>query len=104
MARKTYIKPTPGNPALIPTKEEFETWCENPVTSFVALAYEKVAEAQKEGWINFTWDQNKVDKEIFVELKVRSDAYKAFIETEYANYFYIVVGEHYEEIKEEKKK
>jgi hypothetical protein len=46
--RQIYEKPTPAKvPFELPTKEEFQVWCESPVTSFVALAYKIMAESTK---------------------------------------------------------
>jgi hypothetical protein len=88
--RKLYEKPTPGHALAIPTKDEFITWCESPVTQFVALAYDIGAKLQKEDWLRKSWDAEKADILELVKLKSREDAYKAFLECEYEAYLKIV--------------
>lgn len=85
--RQIYEKPTPAKvPFELPTKEEFIVWSENPVTSFVALAYRIYGELQKEDWIKSSWDGGIVDPIKLTGCKAREDAYRAFIECTYEDY------------------
>lgn len=85
--RQIYEKPTPAKvPFELPTKEEFQVWCEHPCTSFVALAYRIYGELQKEDWIKTSWETGLVDPIKLAECKAREDAYNAFIECGYEQY------------------
>ena len=68
------------------TEEEFEAWCEHPVTRFVAAAYQQAAEEQREGWLRASWDGGEADPKTLVMLKTRADAYRAFVETDWAHH------------------
>lgn len=85
--RQIYEKPTPAKvPFELPTKEEFQVWCEHPCTSFVALAYKIMAELQKEDWVKASWDGGIVDPIKLTSCKTREDAYKSFLEASYEDY------------------
>jgi hypothetical protein len=89
--RQIYEKPTPAKvPFELPTKEEFQVWCESNVTQFVALAYKIGADLQKEDWMNKSWESGQTDPLILMQCKTREDAYLAFIETEYEAYVKVV--------------
>lgn len=90
MARKNYNKPTPGHPLAIPTEDEFLVWCESKVTQFVALAHKVGSEAQKEAWMQMSWNEGVVSNDALIELRTREDAYKAFLECGYLDYLKLV--------------
>lgn len=90
MARNNYTKPTPGHPLAIPTEDEFLTWCENKVTQFVALAYKVGQDSQKEAWMHMSWTEGNNSNDALIELRTREDAYRAFLECEYADYLKLV--------------
>lgn len=98
---KTPKSPPPPNPtpkpnyaASVPDREDFAAWCEHPVTRFVAEAMEAGAKAQEAEWMRLTWvdgaqDRNGVPVDtsrLLLELRTRSDAYRAFLETSWSDY------------------
>lgn len=66
-----------------PTQDEFDAWKIHPVSQFVALAYERAAEKQRQEWEKY-FHAPVVPADlamIRLELKTREDAYRAFLET-----------------------
>jgi hypothetical protein len=84
--------PVPGNIALVPTVDEFATWCEHPVTRWVAAAYAASAEQNKQQWLAATWNDDLVPPEklalMRVEYFTRADAYKSFLATAWEDYLH----------------
>lgn len=75
-------------PKVAPTREEFATWRDNPITEFVMAALVRNAEECREQWINHSWDNGIADQAELIALRERSDAllgftadYDAFCET-----------------------
>lgn len=71
-----------------PTADEFESWCLHPVTKFVAAAFKRSAEQQREEWARISWVpglMSPLERERLehrrVELTTAADAYSAFLET-----------------------
>lgn len=67
--------------ALVPHPEDFDAWCENPITRFVATAWANAADAQKDVWLALSWGGGNPDPEKLIEYRTRADAYMAFLET-----------------------
>ncbi len=77
---------------IIPSQDEFDSWCEHPVSRFVAAAYAMAAQKQRTAWEQY-FDKPLVPADISalrLELKTREDAYAAFLETTLADYIAIV--------------
>jgi hypothetical protein len=89
--------PRPDFKAAPPTDEEFAAWCEHPVTQFVATAYYKATDKQREEWVRSTWNTSKADGQALaekrLELTTRADAYRAFLETNHAAYMKMVTND-----------
>lgn len=88
------MTPQPSN-RLIPTQDEFDAWCQHPVSQFVAEAYRLGAVLQREEWAK-KFDARLIPADIALtrlELKTREDAYQAFLETTLADYIAIVSPE-----------
>lgn len=64
---------------LVPDDEDFEIWCANPVTRFVASAFKRLSENQKIYWEEISWETGKVSLEKRCELRAKSDAYADFL-------------------------
>ncbi len=75
------MTPKPDPKAPIPHPEDFDAWCEHPVTRFVAEGWRRAAEAQRDVWTGLSWGDGKADPEKLTELRTRADAYMAFQET-----------------------
>lgn len=72
-----------------PSDEEFAQWCENPVTMFVATAFKKMAEDEKQRWLDAVWHAPTATPDVnrlLSEAKVRSEAYKIFITAKKEHY------------------
>jgi hypothetical protein len=65
------------------TAEEFAAWLADPVTVVVLKAHADVAEQQKQGWLDASWDGQNPDPLLLTELKTRADAYRAIAECSY---------------------
>lgn len=74
---------------ITPSQDEFDSWCEHPVTRYVAAAYTAAALAQREAWVRDSWppvigdveyepEPNLVARRVY---RARADAYSAFLET-----------------------
>lgn len=88
-SRFDLAQPVPDD-RLPPTPEEFAAWCEHPTTRWVAAAWLKAAEAQKEQWIAASWGAGDADPNLLLEWRTRADAYLAFIQTGRENYERII--------------
>lgn len=62
------------------TSEEFEAWRESPITQWVMLAFQRLAEENKAAWVDTSWETGQADPLQLVELKTRADAYLAMSE------------------------
>jgi hypothetical protein len=73
-----------------PSAAEFQQWCENPVTMWVAKAYGAGAEMNKAAWarlLNGSAEMTPDDlHRARVAYSVRADAYAAFLETTHSDY------------------
>lgn len=70
-----------------PSPEEFAAWRNDPVTLWVMDAARKASEAQKEAWVEQTWQHGgKADNDQLIELRTRSDAYAALFECEFEDW------------------
>lgn len=79
---------------IIPTQDEFDSWCEHPVTRFVAESYRVGAEKQRDEWARM-FHSNLVPADFMRQrdiLKTREDAYMAFLETTLDAHAAIVAG------------
>jgi hypothetical protein len=93
--RETEAPPTPPAPPprpLInwrgepPTEDEFATWCEDPVTRFVATAYMHKAQQQRVLWESTSWGQGAGSPELLIELRTRADAFAAVYQSTWSDY------------------
>ena len=73
--------PRPDQNQYVPHAEDFAAWCENPVTRFVARAFERAANKQREAWTEETWVTGVAEPESLAVYRARADAYMAFLET-----------------------
>lgn len=69
-----------------PSSEDFARWREDRVTQWVFAAIMMGAEAQKAEWMRASWDNGAVAPALLSELRTRSDAYMALIETDYTGW------------------
>lgn len=74
-----------------PTADEFASWCEHPVTRWVASAYEAGIQANIAAWRGML-DGGKTETLAMdrIELRTRADAYRAFLETNHADYLRLI--------------
>lgn len=68
------------------TEEEFLAWRDHPVTQYVMEAYKRMAEAQKNAWMECSWDAGHCDSFELAELRTRADAYKSMSECNLADF------------------
>ncbi len=68
------------------SRDDFNTWRANPVTEWVFAGLERIAEAQRQHWIETSWEQGVCEPALMNELRVRADTAKAIIETEYERF------------------
>lgn len=73
--------PKPDPRALVPHPDDFDAWCEHPVTRFIATAFEAAALKQRETWTEASWGTGEADPAQLNTLRTRADAYMAFLET-----------------------
>ena len=69
---------------IAPTADEFDAWCQHPVTRYVAAAWQVAAARQREAWTEASWNPDADPAKLLVlrlELITRADAYSAFLET-----------------------
>lgn len=82
--------PQAGNIALVPTVDEFSTWCEHPVTKWVAAAYATSAESNRQQWLADSWHSDPVDPQVLERNRAvyfaRADAYQSFLATAWEDY------------------
>ena len=69
-----------------PTEEEFKAWRDDPVTVYVRKAYERMADEQKEAWINWSWEGDNTDPIALARLKTRADAYRSMSESDLSDF------------------
>lgn len=69
-----------------PTREEFQAWAQNPVSQWVFRGARAASEAQKAHWNELSWESGKADPLELCELRTRSDAYLALVETGYEDW------------------
>ena len=73
-------------PKTMPDPEEFAAWRDHPVTQWVAQAYGKMAEIQRQAWVEATWDAGEhLPEAALVELRTRADAYRSMAECDYSD-------------------
>lgn len=81
--------PKPYHGPITPTAEEFAAWCEQPVTRWVAACYSDWAENMRQTWLRDSWDSGSATPELLLELRVRADCYRAFLETDHERYTHV---------------
>jgi hypothetical protein len=79
----------------IPADEDFQQWCENPVTMFVALAFSKIIERQREEWEKVLGQANlsltpEMLNNVRIDLRARIDAHEAFLLSKKEDYESII--------------
>lgn len=62
------------------TKEDFETWRDNPVTEEVFRAFDRLAERAKAEWLSMSWDKGQCDPVVRADLKARAEVVQDFRE------------------------
>jgi hypothetical protein len=67
--------------------EEFAQWREDPVTQGVLGTLGAMAETQKQGWLEASWEGEVADPLLLKELRTRADAYLALAEGSYEDFF-----------------
>jgi len=79
--------PRPADPrAGNPTQEEFEVWCRDAVTRWVAASHAKMAEEAKSAWVKATWYSGKADETELAVLRKASETFLAFIEADWLDH------------------
>lgn len=71
---------------MIPTREDFTRWREDPVTRFVLKAHRQMAEDCKDKWAKISWDNGVANQASLDELRYRADTYEAISEAGYESY------------------
>lgn len=69
-----------------PSRDEFDTWLDHPVTQFVLAALEQAAQAQESEWRHWSWEMGKADQGQLNALRTRADAYRSIGETGYEGF------------------
>jgi hypothetical protein len=64
-----------------PTADDFEAWCENPVTQYVATVHALICEVAKDTLLQEMWVNGQANQVALDAARTRVDAYKAFLET-----------------------
>jgi len=72
-----YKRPV-GNPTRFIAPEDFERWCADPVTQFVAASYMATVQAARETWERMSWEGGHADPNALLELRTRADCYSGF--------------------------
>jgi hypothetical protein len=78
--------PRPDPKARYPTKEEFEAWCADPVTRFVATGVRVMIEDLKSFWVQKSWDGGSADQTELDQLTARADAHASFLQATWEDY------------------
>jgi hypothetical protein len=78
-----------------PSDEDFEQWCEHPVTKFVALAVQKIVQRQKDEWQKISWEGQlnlapEMLNNVRIDLRARVEAHAAFLESKKEDYESII--------------
>lgn len=60
-----------------PSREEFATWRDDPITLFVFAALRAAAAEQKAAWDEVAWHGGEANTQLLTELRTRADAYEA---------------------------
>lgn len=68
---------------MAPSAEEFARWRDDRVTQWVFRALATCAEENKADWLQQSWEGGNADLGKLIELKTRSDAYRAIIDAPY---------------------
>lgn len=70
-----------------PSREEFARWRDDNVTRWIFAAIEHGEAANKAAWMDASWERGVGQPEalarLLAELRTRSDAYRALIDTSY---------------------
>jgi hypothetical protein len=86
LKRNLPVMPKPDTRAQVPHPEDWDAWCQHPVTRFVATAMQAGAELQRQAWIAASWGQGASDQDALNTYRTRADAYMAFLETDLESY------------------
>ena len=75
-------------PITAPSRDEFATWRDDPVTRFVMAALDRNADECRDEWLRKSWNTGEADQAVLIGLRERADAllgftadYEAFCET-----------------------
>jgi hypothetical protein len=55
-------------------REAFEEWLAHPITEEVLKRVGELAEANKQKWIDTSWDAGNCDERVLIDLKARAQA------------------------------
>jgi hypothetical protein len=69
------------------SEDEFAVWKDDPVTQGVLETLALMAAAQKQAWLAASWDGGNTNPVLLAELRTRADAFAAFAEGSYADFF-----------------
>lgn len=80
------VLPKPDPKAIAPSETDWAQWCEHPITRWVAAAWQKSAEKQKQAWLRESWSFQEPSHLALATYRARADAYMAFLQTGLENY------------------
>ena len=60
------------------TKEDFESWRDNPVTEEVFRAFDRLAEKAKQDWLAKSWVHGSCDPLYLADLRARAEVVEDF--------------------------
>lgn len=86
LRRAAPVLPQPDPRPQVPHPEDWDAWCQHPITRFVASAMQRSAELQREAWSAASWGQGSCDPLLLNTYRTRADAYMAFLETGLESY------------------
>lgn len=69
-----------------PSRDEFDTWKDDPVTAFVFAALRSMRNENELAWHEASWVKGAADQLTLTELRSRADAYEAMADSLYEDY------------------
>jgi uncharacterized phage-associated protein len=67
------------------TKEDFESWRDNPVTEEVFRAFDWLGEKAKQQWLAMSWDKGNCDPVLLADLRARAQVVEDFRKIEFTS-------------------
>lgn len=68
------------------TSDELASWREHPVSMWVFAAMQNHAAAQRDAWIEASWDNGNAERDLLIELRARADTFQAIFDSEYTDF------------------